>query len=415
MQQDRPTYDSLKTVNGFRPGKYLRDKLYRCVKWTTAYTLVAAISLSGSNLLFAQGTNNTYAPHRFEFYQPASPAVAAYYPTAYAGELILKSALVDETNNTVTLPLYQGKMKDNGATVWYVLTDVSDAGIAAATGINYAPKLRNAAPWARTATLGDDGTFIFDAGTVDFTPERKVTPGEAPNFFPPAEVQAGSKGDDAYTPLLRVTNAGDVVYNATIVANGVEADEIEFPDGEVDYSKVIDRAVAISPANGTVTFRMSLGTANGRPVLFISLDSNDNLVAALESTTDAPALKKLPVGLNDLPNSAVAANYIIANGPTGADNPQKQGLNSALGDQDAQVLDIFDSVPGVLNDAAYSPMWDLYVAAWTPQAIEQGYRSAIYSELQFLGLAQRGWLTAPDGKPVGSSGMISNCPVIMHH
>lgn len=78
-------------------------------------------------------------------------------------------------------------------------------------------------------------------------------------------------------------------------------------------------------------------------------------------------------------------------------------------------MDIFDGAPGVVNDYTYSPMWDLYVAAWTPEAIEQGYQSAIYSELQFLGLVQRGWLTTPDSKPMGSSGLISNCPLIMHY
>jgi hypothetical protein len=250
---------------------------------------------------------------------------------------------------------------------------------------------------------------------VDFAPERVVVPGEAPNFFPPAEVQAGSVGDADYTPLVQVTNAGGVIYNATVVAFDVAAEAIEFPDGDIDYSKVIDRAVAISPAAGTVTLQMTLGTAGGRPVLFISLDSNDNLVSALEGTTYAPALSAIPVGLNDMPNSAVAANYLIANGPTGAANPQKQGLNSALGDPGAQVLDIFDGAPGVLHDYAYSPMWDLYVAAWTPEAIDKGYVSAIYSELQFLGLVQQGWITAPDGGPVGPSGLISNCPLIMHY
>ncbi|MEZ4727709.1 MAG: hypothetical protein R3E79_11315 [Caldilineaceae bacterium] len=130
---------------------------------------------------------------------------------------------------------------------------------------------------------------------------------------------------------------------------------------------------------------MNLGTSDGRPVLFISLESNSELVSALEATTYTPALSDIPTELNDRPRSAVAANYIIVNGPMGENNPQRQGLNSALsGDPTAQVLDIFDGAPGVVNDYAYSPMWALYVAAWTPEAIEQGYQSAIYSDSNFL-------------------------------
>lgn len=381
-------------------------------------TLVCALvatGLLGRGALQAQESMSSYVRHRFDFYQPAPAAVAAYFPYAYESKQILKSAIIDEEASTVTLPLYRGQMRD-GRTVWYVLTDVSDPGIAEAAGLNYSPKLRNVSgKAARTATLETDGTLTFDQGTVDFSPERVVVPGEAPNFFPPAEVQAGSIGDADYTPLVRVTNAGNVVYNATVVAFDVEADEIEFPDGDVDYSKVIDRAVAISPEQGTVTFLVTLGAADGRPVLFISLDSNDNLVSALEATTYAPALSDIPVGLNDTPNSAVSVNYIITNGPTGADNPQKQGLNSALSDPGAQLLDIFDGAPGVLNGEAYSPMWDLYVASWTDEAIDNGYRSAIYSELQFLGLVEKGWITAPDGGPVGPSGLISNCPLLMSY
>jgi len=386
----------------------------RLLIWATVAALLVAAMLGNSRLLFAQSKG--YGKTRYDLYHAAPPTVAGYYPYVYKGEKILQSATIDEANSTVTLPLYQGKLRD-GRLVWYVLTDVSDPGLAQALGLNYSPKLRNIpGKAARTATLETDGSLTFDQGTVDFSPERKVVPGAAPNFFPPAEAKPGSVGDADYSPLVRVTNAGNVVYNATMVAFDVSADEIEFPDGDVDYSKVIDRATAISPANGTVTFKLNVGTSAGRPVLFISLESNAELVSALEATTYTPALSDIPVGLNDLPQSAVAANYLIVNGPVGENNPQRQGLNSALsGDPTAQVFDIFDGAPGVVNEYAYSPMWDLYVAAWTPEAIEQGYRSAIYSELQFLGLVQRGWLTAPDGKPVGPSGLISNCPLIMHY
>lgn len=346
--------------------------------------------------------------------RPAPPSAVDYFPVAYEPETTLTSAEIDNEANTVTLPLHEGRMSD-GKKVWYVMTDTSDLATARRLGLNWSPKLANAPQAAmRTATMDDDGALEFDQGTVDFSPERVVVPGEAPAFFPPARAEAGSVGDAEYSPLVAVTNAAGTVFNASTVAFDVGADEIEFPDGDVDYDKVMDRAVAISPENGTVTFSMNVGTATGRPVLFISLDSNDNVVSALEATTFAPALSNLEVGANDAPDSAVAANYIIANGPTGADNPQRQGLNSALSDPGAQVLDIFDGAPGLINGEAYSPMWDLYVAEWTSDAIDNGYRAAIHSELEIVGLAQRGWLTGPGGADFGASGLISNCPLLGH-
>ena len=55
-----------------------------------------------------------------------------------------ESALqVDLSKETVRLPLYPGTA--NGKTVWYVLLDASDAGLAHDLGVNYAPKLANIA------------------------------------------------------------------------------------------------------------------------------------------------------------------------------------------------------------------------------------------------------------------------------
>ena len=204
---------------------------------------------------------------------------------------------------------------------------------------------------------------------------------------------------------------GDVVYNASTVAFGVAAEEIEFPDGNVDYAKVIDRAVAISPANGTVTLSLNLGTVAGRPVVFIALASNHPFVATAEATTLTPALDDLGYGANDAADSSVAVNYIMVNGPTGDGNPQIQGVNSALSDETGQVLDIFDSAPGVA--AGYSPLWDLYLGWWTQEAIDQGYRARVQGELEWLTLVEEGWITGPDGGPMGTGGIVSNCPLIM--
>lgn len=344
--------------------------------------------------------------------RPAPPAVADYYPVAYAQQQILPTARIDTAAGTVTLPLHQGRMRD-GRTVWFVVTDASDRQFARKYGANYSAKLADAPSTAvRTASLVG-GTLVFDRGTVDFAPERRVAPGPAPDYFPPTEAVPGSVGDADYSPLVRVRGS-NAVLNATIVAFDVAAAEIEFPNGTVDHTKVIDRAVAISPARRTVTFATSPATAGGRAVLFISLDSNSPLVSALEASTYAPRLSGVPVGTGNRPGSAVSANFVVTNGPTGATNPLRQGLDSALSDPGAQVLDVFATVPGVVAGESYSPLWDLQVSTWSDAAVAAGHRTVLHGELDARAAAARGDLTNPDGTPLSASGLISNCPVLAH-
>jgi hypothetical protein len=154
------------------------------------------------------------APAQAQF-PPPPPSVGATVPATYFGPArsdvqreyvgpyqLLKSGKIDLSAETITLPLYLGKMKD-GRKVWYVLTDTTDAGNAAALGLNYAAKLNYARVGraARHATLEKDTSLTFESGTVDFSPKRRVVRGEAPNFFPPKVAEPGSVGDQDYSPL----------------------------------------------------------------------------------------------------------------------------------------------------------------------------------------------------------------------
>jgi hypothetical protein len=107
--------------------------------------------------------------------------------------------------------------------VWYILTDTTDKGNADALGLNWSPKLNYAATGARVAALQNNSTLIFNNGTVDFSPNRTLTPGDMPNAFPPTITNPGSVGDNDYSPLVRVENAGDHIYNAPVIAFDVEA------------------------------------------------------------------------------------------------------------------------------------------------------------------------------------------------
>lgn len=179
---------------------------------------------------------------------------------------------LDVAHGTITLPLYLGHMAGSNKNVWYILTDVDDHGVAAELGLNYSAKLTFAANGARTANLDANGNLVFDRGTVNFRPVRTVVPGPVGHEFPPVSAQPGAVGDNNYSPLIRVLNDGGTIYNAPIVAFGVAANRIEFPNGNVDYSKVHDQVVAIAPANMTVTVNVINGFSFGRPVWYLSMD-----------------------------------------------------------------------------------------------------------------------------------------------
>lgn len=184
-------------------------------------------------------------------------------PSLVGPEQLLKSGTIDATHGTITLPLYLGYMAGTNKKVWYILTDVDDQGVAAELGLNYSAKLTYAANGARTANFDNNNDLIFDKGTVDFSPVRKVVPGPAGAEFPPVSAQPGSIGDNNYSPLVRILNDGGTIYNAPIVAFGVEANQINFPNGNVDYSKVHDQVVAIDPVNMTVTLNLINGFSFG--------------------------------------------------------------------------------------------------------------------------------------------------------
>jgi hypothetical protein len=363
--------------------------------------------------------------------RPAPASIGADIPLTYFGpapssvqkELVgpvqlLTAGTVDQEAGTITLPLYRGQLRD-GRNVWYILTDTTDKGNAEALGLNFAPKLAYAAVEraVRTGRLEKDASLTFTAGTVDFSPERSIVPGDGANPFPPKEFQPGAVGDDNYSPLVRIQNAGDHIYNAPIVAFDVSAEQISFCDGNPDYRLVHDKVVRICPSGnggGTVTIALTPGFSFSKPVLYLSTDASDPLPATLEAAVYAPALADITIGRDDSAFSAIERIFVTVNGPTnspdGVRSPQRQGLNSALLGEGGP-LNVLGGIPTVATD--YSPLWDMNVGAWTQDAIDRGFRSRLTDEFQILGLVQQGWITGPGGAEYGSSGFIVNCPIVM--
>jgi hypothetical protein len=355
---------------------------------------------------------------------PAPASVGASVPLSYFGPppsdtnrslvgpvQLLNTGQVDAAHGTITIPLYLGHLKGSGKNVWYILTDVDNADVAAALGLNFSAKLTFASHSARTGNLDADGNIVFDAGTVNFAPERKVIPGPPGHEFPPTFATPGEVGDANYGPLVRIVNAANVIYNAPMVAFDVDPSEINFPHGHVDYSRVHDQVVAIDPFNMTVTLNLINGFSFGRPVWYLSTDASIPLAAAIEHNTFAPLMQKILLGHDDSFASPVERIFISTNGPEagGCDNPLRQGLSADLADGH-RPNNVIGGIPTIALD--YSPYWDAQLFEWTEDAIDQGFRGQVREEFQILTFVQDGLITGPGGKKFGSSGFAINCPIV---
>jgi hypothetical protein len=318
-----------------------------------------------------------------------APAQAASIASS-GGErkLFLKSAVEDAVTDRATLPVFEGVR--NGQPVWYVVTESSNKDDARVRGVNFSQKLANARGSAavQKATIVN-GKVNFPA-SVDFSPQRAVTPG--PTGFPPAQALPGSVGETGYSPLIELP--GGIVINAPHIANAT---------GQHDKLTALDLGAR------KATFQETEGFYKGKEIYYVSFDASDPGVAALEASTYAPALNAAPgLGSNRKDRSARSGIIPFVNGQTGANNANRQGLNSALLDG-LDPLNVLQTDPG---SGRYSPLWDVHATAWTAQAIADSANTVQDRFEDAEDLAEDGLVTGPDGAPWGAVGIIVNCPVI---
>jgi hypothetical protein len=362
--------------------------------------------------------------------------------------LVLESALqVDLTHETVRLPLYKGTA--NGHTVWFILTESSDQGLAKNSGLNYAPKLANiangCAECVQTVTqeqpTPDQNKFgqaaLHFQGEPDFTPTRTLVPG--PNGFPPASFSPGAVAGKGYSPFIRIDGTS-VVYNAPIVATG------DGPFDVVHHTNTADRVLGIhiappAPAgqyfDSWVDLLLVKGFDAGQPILYLSTEADDPLAAVLERSTYVPALARASyTGGDDFLGSARERLFGFINGQTGANNRNAQGFVNLVVDghaaEDASagntalinalrnggdLLNVFGDFPTLKDPRhadAYSPLWDAQLGQWTQKAIDQGLNKRQIDENVVFNLAatRPDLLTGPGGAAYGTVGIDINCAVI---
>jgi hypothetical protein len=304
-------------------------------------------------------------------------------------ELFIASA-IEHADDSVTLPLRRG-VSAAGEEIWFVILDTSDGKDAAALGVNQASKLSNARGTAAVMKVRvlTDGTIQFPA-SVDFSPERRVVPGSA--GFPPDVAEPGAVGEPGYSPLIQLPNG--VVRNAPQVAN---------------RTGKADKVVAIDFAGRTVRFQETHGFAGGKAVRYVSTDASDPVAAALENVTFAPSLNAAPSAGADGTDASRASLAAFVNGQTGADNAQRQGLNSALLDG----LDPLNVLRWNPSQGRYSPLWDVHFAQWSAAAVDAG---ATPRQTTWMGgvarLASKGRITGVGGTPFGPAGIVVDCPIV---
>ncbi len=357
-------------------------------------------------------------------------------------QTIRSARRVDLTRGFATLPLHRGTA--DGETVWFVITDTSDARIARQLGINHSPKLRNVrrkCPHC-AQTVRSNSEILGRAparfeGAPDFSRSRSLVPGRT--AFPPRSFREGARARPGYSPFVTVRGSG-VVYNAPIVATG---------DGPFDvttHTNTHDRTLGIDTRRMTTDHLFIRGFSNGQPILYLSFDSSDAFTAALERSTFVPALADLAFanGGGDA-RSARASIFTFVNAKRGlersapatgaSDGPGRaQGLTHALADGlpnrdaavanpevlegfrlGADVSNIFDVFPTNRRERdrrEYSPAWDLQVGVYSRRAVARGLHGLKQDANVVRRLAARGLITSPGGVPLGSSNVVINCPAL---
>src|SRR6266478_7945610 len=131
---------------------------------------------------------------------------------------------------TITLPLFKGAVNTPFGLkpVWYIILDAGDQAEAERLGVNFSKKLHNAGDAARPATLRADGTFLFESGLVDFSPNRQVVAGSKDKRSPPSGAHPRPVRDAHYSPKVFVEG---IIYDAPVIPAPVDDVFITFPDG----------------------------------------------------------------------------------------------------------------------------------------------------------------------------------------
>ena len=316
--------------------------------------------------------------------------------------------LEEPDSANATFPMYVGIGPD-GDDYYYIITEASNFHVAKLLGVNYAPKMiyGRGTGGEQKVTL-KKGRMTF-RGAVDFSPERRLVAGDGPFAFPPAVAEPGGVGDAEWSSLVVLPS--NLVLNAQLVANA---------------TGLHDRVIGIDKDKQTVTLQLLDGFQGGDQFYYhLVTDSSDPVAATVEQGIHAPRLANLPeFGKSTLDDESALLGFSPnVNGETGADNPERQGLNSTIVDDDRDPINVFPIDPnnGKRLSNNYSPMWDIHLSMWTDEAVEAGKRRRITGFEDLERLVEAGLVVSYEGSPGRANAFVAglratngiiNCPVI---
>jgi hypothetical protein len=369
----------------------------------SAFAASSSATTEATSLLVAEGQSSgrtPYSPGRGVKFKPMDHV---FVKSALAVDFTYRSA-------SVTLPLLQG-LSPSGKEVFYIITDASDFEVARMMGINYSPKLAKARGTDGVQDVTIQNGIIQFGGEVDFSPEYKVVPGEAPGYFPPKEAQPGAVANAAWSSIVVLPSG--LVLNAQIVQND---------------SGSHDRVKAIDLKNRTVTLSILDGVQGGKQYFYhLVTDASAAVPAVLEKGVYAPRLAKIPEFGKSEPRekSALLSFSPVLNGRTDKGSGEDQGFSTALGNGGIDPINVFPVGPkneDASLDNNYSPLWDAHVSMWTPKAMKEGKVHRIHSMQEQKTLIREGLITSAEINPPGPGNpyvgglrptqAIINCPVI---
>ncbi|GAC1392671.1 MAG: hypothetical protein NVSMB31_11040 [Vulcanimicrobiaceae bacterium] len=319
----------------------------------------------------------------------AAIALAARPATAEAPKVILPSAMsLNTTDHTAVLPLYRGV--NAGRSVWYIITDASDAAVAKKLRVVYAPSLGKIGLGATQHVTKRGKDYVFE-GAPDFSPSRTYV--ASPGGFPPVSAMPGAIADAAYSPFVHADGIAGVL-NASIVATG------NAPFDVITHSNTQDRVVAIDTQKQAVTLALARGFFNVKPIYYISPEASDPVAAAVERATYVPKLAKAQAA------SSIPIGVVI-NGPQGMSNGQGLAflaLRTPLGEDASasniakigspfNLLSLIPDLAQPYSDNAYSPLWSV-------QVVPDSGAKRVTSYGDFAALGTK------------AAGFVVNCPVI---
>ena len=351
-----------------------------------------------------------------------------------ADHLVLKSARdVDLKAGTVVIPIHRGVA--NGETVWYLITDVSDYGVAHDLNALYAPKLVNMAinrpECVQTVTLGkptgkfnNNEAIVRFQGAPDFGPTRTYTYRPATSFPP---VSGGAGLLSAMRTTRRLCGLRDrTLFTTCRSSHDGRRSVRRDPSHQHGRSRAGDGHRAGDDDGPEATMLLARGFDSGQPIVYLSTEASDPGAASVERATYVPLLAHASFANgDDNLGSARERIFVFVNGVTSPDTGQGLmflGLNGNLG-EDATLANAatlgspmnvqgdFPSLDDPRHANAYSPLWDVQLGVWTNAAVAAGKNVRQTDENQILNLVGDGDITGPGGAPYGSA-FVVNCPPV---